>query len=163
VRKRLAVLVFFFWPVLSWAAGWVYDQREDKMGGTIHSADILSKNTVSFDFPYQGEQGATLSIRKHPRWGTSVMISIRRGQFVCRSSGCALTVRFDDGKAMRFMASEPSDGSSNLLFFDRDISAEIRKSNMLRVEAVFYQEGARVFEFDVGGLVWPPAAVGVKK
>lgn len=161
--KRLAVLVFLLWSALSWAGGWVYDQREDKMGGTIYSADILSKNTVSFDFPYQGEQRATLGIRKHPRWGTSVMISIRRGQFVCRLSDCSLMVRFDERKATRFAASEPADGSSDLLFFDRDISADIRKASVLRVEAVFYQEGARAFEFDVSGLVWPPSGATGKK
>lgn len=91
------------------------------------------------------------------------MISILRGQFVCRLSDCALLVRFDDRKAIRLAALEPSDGSTELVFFDRDISPEIRKSSVLRVEAVFYQEGARVFEFDVSGLVWPPAAVGSKK
>ncbi|WP_207281679.1 tripartite tricarboxylate transporter TctB family protein [Pseudomonas sp. FW300-N2F2] len=136
---------------------WNYADGEDKMSGEpVRQAYVSSINTVDFKFPYGGVQRATLTIRKHPRWGTSVYVAIEKGQFVCGYDDCDVRVRFSKGNAQRMSASEPDDHSSNLLFISNAASfiAQARRSDKVFVEADFYQEGSRVFEFDVSDLEW---------
>lgn len=136
---------------------WSYADGEDKMSGKpVRRAYVSSSNTVDFKFPYAGAQRATLTIRKHPRWGTSVYVAIEKGQFVCGYDDCDVRVRFAKGGAQRMSASEPDDHSSNLLFISNASSfiAQARKSDKVFVEANFYQEGSRVFEFDISDLDW---------
>lgn len=137
-------------PVSSWR----YAADPDSMGkGTIHFAGNESTNTLSFKFPYTGEQHATLSLRKHPRQGSDVLIAIERGQFVCGIDRCNVLVRFDDGDSMRFNAVGPSDHSSTALFitpFDK-FYTRMLKAKRVRIEADFYQEGTRMMDFDVSG------------
>lgn len=142
---------------------WEYSEKPDGMSDRpVKGAAIRSRNTIQFGFPYQGEQRAMLMLRLHPRWGRDAYLSIERGQFLCRTDDCTLRVRFDDGPAQAFSATEPADNSSNLLFFSnysRFVGA-LKKSKTVAIEAQFYQEGARVFTFDTAGLVWDdvPAA-----
>lgn len=136
---------------------WDYAENEDNMSGkSVRRAYVSSLNTVNFRFPYEGTQRATLTIRKHPRWGTSVYISIDKGQFVCGYDDCDVRVRFSKGSAQRMTASEPDDHSSNILFISTASSfiGQARKSEKVFVEAGFYQEGNKVFEFDISGLDW---------
>ncbi|SCZ47304.1 MULTISPECIES: hypothetical protein [unclassified Pseudomonas] len=136
---------------------WNYADGEDKMSGKpVRQAYVSSINTVDFKFPYGGVQRATLTIRKHPRWGTSAYVAIEKGQFVCGYDDCDVRVRFSNGNAQRMSASEPDDHSSNLLFISNAASfiARARRSDKVFVEADFYQEGSRVFEFDVSDLEW---------
>lgn len=56
----------------------------------------------------------------------------------------------------------PSDGTTDMLFIKtptfrhlRGFVSDIKAVNRLRIEAEFFQEGRRVFEFDVAGLQWP--------
>lgn len=136
---------------------WNYSDSEDSMSGKpIRRAYVSSINTVDFKFPYSGTQRATLTIRKHPRWGTSVYIAIEKGQFVCGYDDCDVRVRFSKGNAQRMGASEPDDHSSNLLFISNASSFinQARKSDKVYIETDVYQEGSRVFEFDTSGLEW---------
>ncbi len=121
--------------------------------GETVTASITSSNEVQFGFPYGGRQHAWLHIRKHPRYGRDVILTIERSQFICRIGGCSVLVRFDDGQTARYSASEPADHSNNTLFitpFGR-FTSNLAKAKRLRIEAQFYQEGARVLEFDVSG------------
>jgi hypothetical protein len=52
---------------------WSYSGGEDKMGRKRSFARVTSTNTLSFDFPYQGSQNGTLTIRKSQS-GTNVRI-----------------------------------------------------------------------------------------
>lgn len=136
---------------------WNYSDSEDSMSGKpIRRAYVSSINTVDFKFPYSGTQRATLTIRKHPRWGTSVYIAIEKGQFVCGYDDCDVRVRFSKGNAQRMGASEPDDHSSNLLFISNASSFinQARKSDKVYIETDVYQEGSRVFEFDISDLEW---------
>ena len=139
---------------------WAYDEEPDKMGrGTVKRAWTTSLNKVDFDFPYAGEQYARLTLRTHPEYGKDVILSIDRGQFLCRFDGCSVLVRFDEGKAERYSAAEPADHSTTTLFisgFDK-LVANAKRSKKAMIEAQFYQEGARVFEFAVEGLEWGAA------
>jgi len=137
---------------------WGYNESEDKMGrGTIRIAYVKSLNELSFDFPYQGSQRAELQLRSHPKYGKDVILSIQKGQFLCNGyDGCNVSVRFDNGKPQTYRASEPSDHSTTVLFlnnYDRFLS-KARKAKKAYIEAQFFQEGARVFEFDIAGLKW---------
>lgn len=136
---------------------WNYQESDDQMGrGKARSAIVNSLNEVDFGFPYKGSQRATLQLRNHPRFGRDVIVSIERGQFLCRLDGCNVHVRFGSGKPMAFSASEPDDHSTTMLFisnYDKFVTST-KKVDKVFIEATFYQEGNRVFEFDVSSLKW---------
>jgi len=132
---------------------WVYDQQTDPMkGGETLFAMVQSTNTVNFDFPYQGAQHATLTLRTHPRHGKDVILKIERGQFLCRSyEDCNVLVRFDENEPVTFSGVGASDNSSEMVFL-RNYSrfvAGMLKAKRVRMSAEVYQEGSPVFEFDV--------------
>lgn len=133
---------------------WQYTSDPDSMGkGTIYYAANVSTSTLAFKFPYTGEQHATLTLRKHPRQGNDVLLTIERGQFVCMIDGCSVLVRFDDGESVRFNAVEPSDHSTTALFltpFDKFYSRML-KAKRVRIQADFFQEGSHTLDFDVAG------------
>jgi hypothetical protein len=126
------------------------------MGRKQSFAQVTSTNTVSFGFPYQGSQHATLTIRKTARWGTEAIFRIERGQFLCGIDECAVNVRFDSGPIRQCSASEPSDHSTTTLFLRNGPSfvAQLRKAKTLRIEATFFQEGSHTLEFNVEGFKW---------
>lgn len=136
---------------------WQYSNHDDKMSSKqINFATIKSKNELAFGSPYSGQQRARLQLRKHPRFGNDVILRIEKGQFICRVRGCNIKIRFDDGKTLTFEASGPNDHDSTTLFirnYNR-FTANLKKSNLLFIEAEFYREGVRIIEFDVSGLQW---------
>ena len=140
---------------------WYYDTSEDQMGrGEQSSAETTSLDTVNFGFPYSGEQHATLRLQKHLTYGRDVILKIERGQFMTSSSDYGqqrrIAVRFDDGPIQYFTLRPAADGRANLAFvsgYDRFVS-KLRKAKSVTIEAPFFQEGTRVFEFDVHGLEW---------
>lgn len=134
---------------------WTYQHDEDAMKkGVVHEASVSSSNTVSFSFPYSGEQHATLTLRTHPRHGKDLILRIEKGQFLCPSyEGCNVLVRFDDHEPATFSAVGPADNSTEVIFI-RNYSRFVEKmvkAKRVRISANVYQEGAPVFEFDVSG------------
>jgi hypothetical protein len=136
---------------------WDYSESPDDMGsGTIKWATITSTNFVNFGFPYQGEQKAKLELRTHPRHGHDVILSVEKGQFMSGVYGTTVLVRFDDGPAKKYTANSASDNDPKMLFLQgyNSFVAGAKKSSKIRIEATFYNEGNRVFEFDSAGLKW---------
>ena len=135
-------------------SSWVYQNYEDPMGrGNIHLATVTSTNSVEFDFPYTGSQHATLGIRKHPKYGNEIYLQIEKGQFLIGYDGKNFAVRFDEKPVMKFWAVESDDHSTTIAFikgYDRFVR-ELKTAKTVRIEAPFFQEGSRVFEFDVSG------------
>ncbi len=134
---------------------WNYLEFQDKMGrGTIKTAYISSINTVNFEFPYQGTQRATLRLRVHPKHGKDVILSIEKGQFLCDFNGCTVTVRFDEGKPQNFRTGRSADNDTTTVFISNYASfySSAKKSKKIYIEATFYQQGTRVFEFDSANL-----------
>ena len=129
---------------------WDYHTTEDKMSGkSVKVATLKSTNTLSFKFPYRGLQHAILTLRKHPKHGKDVILSISKGQFSCGIQNCNVSVKFDDGKPKLFSAAPPSDHSSNTLFiknYTRFVS-KAKKSKSIYIQAEFYKEGEIVLEF----------------
>jgi hypothetical protein len=120
--------------------------------GTVYEASVQSLNTVNFDFPYSGEQRATLRLRTHPRYGKDVIFSIERGQLPCSSwDGCNVLVRFDDGAPIRYSASGPEDNSNETLFIRGygGFVARMLKAKAVRISPTVYQQGSPAFEFNV--------------
>lgn len=138
------------------ALSWVYAQHADEMGsGTIKIAAVQSLAEISFGFPYQGAQRGTLTLQDHPRRGESVSLSVPRGQFLCYSP-CYISAQFNSGRIWQYETASPADGSSNTVFIVdyKDFRNELQKADRVRMEALFYQEGTRVFDFDVTNLRW---------
>lgn len=132
---------------------WTYHQSNDDMGkGTVYTAFNSSTNTVEFDFPYSGEQHATLTLRTHPRWGKNLIFRIEKGQLLCDSyDGCNVLVRFDDMQAESFSAIGPEDNSSEVLFIQnyRRFVEKMLKAKRVRIAISVFQEGNPTLEFDV--------------
>ncbi len=136
---------------------WTYETSQDAMmQKSIKYARVESINELNFGFPYQGAQRATLTLRTHPRFGKSALVSVERGQFLCGIDGCSVTVRFDAGKPQRFFAGEPSDHSTTALFITNydGFLASVRKAKKIYVATEFYQQGSPVLEFDTSKLNW---------
>jgi hypothetical protein len=134
---------------------WTYESSEDPMTGrSSHRAWIRSTNTLGFDFPYEGAQRGRLVVRTHPQYGKDVILQIDKGQFLCSSyMDCRVLVRFDDAPAERYAGAEPADNSTTSVFIrnhDRFLQ-RLRSARRVRIQVNVYQEGAPVFEFDVGG------------
>ncbi len=134
---------------------WDYDVNEDLMSGSKrYTASLKSANTVSFGFPYGGEQHGTLTLRTVQGKGKDVLFYIQRGQILCPSyQGCNVLVRFDDEKPMRFAANGPADHSSELIFLENysKFITKLKKAKRVRLSVDIYQNGAPAFEFDVSG------------
>lgn len=132
---------------------WKYDTFEDKMrNAKTYSATVASVNKLNFKFPYNGGSSGYLSLAVGRGFGASLTIS--KGQFLCDSNS-TINVKFDDDKIETFSISQPSDGSTNIVFITpyKDFASKIAKSKRLIIEAGFYQEGSRQLEFNVNGLV----------
>ena len=65
-----------------------------------------------------------------------------------------MLVRFDNEQAQTYSATQPSDQAKHLLIIDDYVRfvGSLQLAKRVRVEAHFYQEGPRVFSFDVSGL-----------
>jgi len=123
-------------------------------GGNRYTATVRSSNTVSFGFPYAGDQHGTLTLRTVQGKGKSVMFYIEKGQILCRSyDGCSAQVRFDDEKPVRFAANGPADHSSEIIFLEDypRFLAKLKKAKRVRIAVDIYKNGAPAFEFDVSG------------
>ena len=135
---------------------WSYSNDPDMVSGKeISQANMMSINSFEMEFPYQGGTFGHLSVRKHPRYGKDIMFIINKGQLHCTSyDGCQVSVRFDDNKPFKVHANEPEDNSNTVLFlsgYDK-LLKQIRTSKTMIIEATFYQNGERAFEFDVSNL-----------
>lgn len=132
---------------------WEYSSSEDKMTGkNSYYATIKSINVLNFDFPYSGNQHATLTFRTHPQYGKDILFSIEKGQFLCGVvDGCTVLVKFDDSKPARYQVGQPSDHSSATLFIHNysGFVSKMLKSKKILIQAEFFQEGNRTLEFDV--------------
>ena len=115
---------------------------------------ILSDNTLTFDFPYQGVQRGQLMLRRHPKWGNDVIISIERGQILCHSYGdCDVSVRFDDDPIINYQGTEPSDNSSEYVFLPAfsKFHTRLKTAKRVRVQFNVYQQGMVFLDFNVKG------------
>lgn len=143
------------------AAAWNYGASTDQMtdAKTVH-ASMRSKNSLSLPFPYAGPNHGVLFVRQHPKYGLDVIVSVNKGQILCRSyDGCTVSVRFDSAKPAAFSASPSADHGSDTIFIrnSRRFIESARRAKRILVQMTMYQAGEQVLEFESGApLVWPP-------
>jgi len=137
---------------------WRYTSQKDEMTGKeMQFAETYSTNTQDLHWPYGSNVRGELTIRKHPRYGKSVIVTLTKGQILCRSyENCTIMVRFDDGKPEKYSAIGPADGSSDQVFirnYDKFVTS-LKKANVVRIELPLYQDGNRAWNFNVSDLEW---------
>jgi hypothetical protein len=141
--------------------GWQYSQREDEMGrGTAYTALLFSANCVDFSFPYESGQPGVLVVTRLPKTAGSgawrMVILMAKGQFSSYASEY-VTVQFDGGSLQQFTIGNVPNSKNNGIFI-KDVAGfvrQLRRSSHVKIEATFYNDGVRVFEFDVQGLTTP--------
>lgn len=134
------------------AGSWRYSVRNDDMSGRpIYSGFLNSRNSFELDFPYQDPQKATLQLRQHPKHGTDVIISLERGQILCRFDGCRHDVRFDESNAVAWTFLEPESNENEHVFVRdaRSFISKMREAELVRVQLKLYDEAPVTLEFDV--------------
>lgn len=139
-------------------ANWNYRSTPDAMkDSTTRFASTTSLTTLSFDFPYNGPNFATITLRKTGK-ELDILVSIAKGQILCRSysSPCSVKVKFDGAKAETYGGNGPADHSTTTLFLspEKRFIERLKKSKRLLVELNIYQQGTQVLEFDTEGLDW---------
>lgn len=133
---------------------WGYFKTQDPMSDKpVHIARVQSENIFEFDFPYRGPQHATMTIRRHPKWGNDVIFAIERGQVLCHSYNCPVRVRFDDEPAKTYTGTGPSDNSSESVFIPAysTFLTKLGKAKRVRIEVNIYRQGTLTTEFKVKG------------
>jgi hypothetical protein len=138
---------------------WDYSQSEDEMGrGKVYTATIESKNTISLDFPYNGEQHGLLTLREHPKHGKDVILKIERGQLLDSDYNDPVVVRFDSDKPLSFSSVGASDHSTETLFLRGNsfsvFTTRLKTAKTVRIQAPIYQGGNQVLIFEVEGFSW---------
>lgn len=136
-------------------SAWTYHNKEDEMsGGKTYTASVISSNSVSFSFPYNGLQNGTLLLRNDPKYGKDIIFRIEKGQILCSSyDGCNVLIRFDDEKPVTYSANPPADNSSEVIFISNytKFLNNLKNAKIVRISPTIYQEGSPVFEFNVSG------------
>jgi len=137
------------------SAAWSYEEKTDKMTSkTNYYAAIDAIDKLDFPFPYDGGQTATLTIRNAGS-GNEAVLSISKGQFTNVTDG-GVQIKFDSAPPVKFTASEPSDGSSDVIFINgtNKLIKKIKASSKIIIQAEFYEAGTKTMEFNVSNLKW---------
>jgi len=118
-------------------------------GVTSYHASVDSLNTVNLDFPYSGEQRASLLITS-----SGVILYVKKGQVTCGSirGGCRILAKFDDSKAEYEDWYSIGDDSTTVSVRGESFLTKLYKAKKLVVRLDFYQNGFHDFEFDVSDL-----------
>jgi hypothetical protein len=142
------------------AAGttWLYRSALDEMTSKeTKYARVKSSNAVKLASESKDGLRATLTLRSHPRRGYEAYMSVENGRFDCSTEGCSISVRFDDADPIQLVARTPADHATSALFFDdySELLSGLQNARTVRIEAVFYQAGPRIFRFGIEELRWP--------
>ncbi|MBK6999039.1 MAG: hypothetical protein IPH35_03365 [Rhodoferax sp.] len=167
MKRYIAVFLFLFVTSASFASSWSYSKEVDEMADKLITyARLGSDNSLNLPFPYSGTNHGELMVRKHPKYGISVIVSIDKGQLLCPSyTGCSVQVRFGDAPPVSFQASPPADGRSDHVFLQgqQRFIAQAKKVRKIMVQMNIYQAGAPVLEFNSPDpLVWGTKAITIK-
>ena len=134
--------------------GWTYTNTEDKMNDSkTISARLRSDNMLNFDFPNQGGSVSILNVRKR-RGNLEIFVTIVPSQLTFDYNNEFVKVKFDNEKSKNYSILKSADGSSDVFFFAsaKKILKNIKKSNKMLVECVFYNNGIRIIEFSIANL-----------
>jgi hypothetical protein len=129
------------------ANAWTKKTSTDQMTGEKQVYFVLySKQSLSLDFPYAGENRPSL-MAYETKGRPVVIFGLEKGQISCHSS-CFIEVKFDDEEVAKFEADRLSDDNSSITLKHSRVFAE-RAANAKRVliRAHIYMNGSPVVEF----------------
>ncbi len=129
---------------------WDYETtKNDLTDVTTKSGCLDSTNHVDFNFPYQGGSTGKLCFRRRSGKSLDGFFEVSKGQFLCSFEGCSVSVRIDDGPVLHYRMVGTNDDRSDVIFFESPagLVRKLRSGARLRIEARFYQEGDRTFDF----------------
>lgn len=129
---------------------WMLDEAKDAMTSkAVKTSWIISNNSLSLGFPYQGRNHGQIIVR-NKGGRTTVMVSVEKGQIQCNDySGCDVMVRFDDAPPQRFSGTESADNDSKVFFLNNEprFIAAARKAKRILIRFTMYQQGQQTLEF----------------
>ena len=145
------------------AAAWEYLERPDQASGTpVQFAFAQSDNEIAAEGAVP--QRATLSLRVHPEYGRTALVTLADGFFVCPAKPCAVGVQLDEAKPQQVAAVLPGGARSAVILvrdpdrFFKDVGGASRPRMSTRLD-----DGSEAtFDFDVAGLAWPPSPPTLK-
>lgn len=143
-------------------ADWQYHDQTDPMTSKKTSFAMLESNTLlNLDSPYKGVNHGNLMVRRHPKYGQSVIYKIDKGQIMCSSyNGCPVSIRFDDKPAITFSGTEPADNDPTTVFLNNSgrFIEMARKAKRILVQVNIFHNGAPIVEFNTSKpLEWSAA------
>ncbi|MHC3921743.1 hypothetical protein ACI0FW_00633 [Alcaligenes nematophilus] len=138
---------------------WQYQEYEDEMTGkTTKTAFMVSQNSLSLGFPYNGKNHGNIHVRRHPSYGVDVIIRVEKGQILCRSyENCSIQIRFDEEQPSFFPAVGSADNDSTVIFLKNNprFIESAKKAKKILVQVPMYKEGNQVLRFEtMESLVW---------
>ena len=133
---------------------WDFTIDKDEMTDSKNIwAKIISDNSVSQDFPYEGFTYAKITIRYTKKYGYDAIISVTKGQILGnRYNGTNyITARFDDGTPKKYYFNEAADGSSEMVFISNksEFIKKCKQAKSIKLDIPLYQAGRPVFIFQV--------------
>ena len=139
---------------------WTYKMDSDEMTTQeIQYAFNTSLNTVNFKFPYDGGSKLKLILRDKYAYEQfknekSAILHISKGQFNHNVNGNITAKMSFDGKIVQFncLASDTSDFDILFISNYKKFFNNLKDTKILKIELPFYQEGNKVFTFDVSNL-----------
>lgn len=151
MKLKIATLFLACCAASNAFADWSYSKDVDPMSGNVvTSGRIKSTNSLDLEFPYKGQNYGALTIIQRQKQGPSVLLSIQKGQIICRSyENCSVNVRFDESPAMTFSGSPSVDHDPKYLFIgnEQKFIARATKAKKILVQVTIYQSGANILEF----------------
>lgn len=133
---------------------WDFTIEKDEMTDTKNIwATIISDNSVSQHFPYEGLAFAKITIRYMKKYGYDAIISITKGQIHGNryNGNNYITARFDDGAPKKYYFNEAADGSSEMVFLSSksDFIKKCKQAKSIKLDIPLFQAGRPVFSFRV--------------
>ncbi len=133
---------------------WTHKEEKDEMRGNIDKFDfIISDNTVDFEFPYNGGSYLRMVIRHSVNKGTDVYLQIIKGQFGGNdfSGSNYVAIKFDNEEIKNYYFNIAEDAKTETIFLKKtqEIISKCKTAKNIKIEAPFFQEGRRVFNFHV--------------
>ena len=137
------------------APEWIYSSHVDSATGRqVKTGRLVSRNSMDFDFPYNGIQFGSFVLRKHPRHGVDAFLSIKKGQLLCDSyTNQSVLIRFDNSSAIPYTCGKSTDYSSDIVFIEDvgQLIGRMKRAKTMYLTATVYGEGSRTWQFKVEG------------
>lgn len=133
---------------------WTYENYQDPMSDeVIRTAQVVSKEVIELDLPYEGGTYLNLVVRKSNQ-GYVSFIQSSNGQLITETGNETVLLRFDGGESIRFDVIDSQDYDSTVKFFKdaNKIVELIKNSKTLKIQVLYYNHGNEVFTFDVSNL-----------